>query len=145
MTYQPQIRHQDGKEYILCVWRHKYVRLTPEEWVRQHVLHALVEDFGYPQNLIAVEAPINVGEVSKRCDAIVYDKALRAVCLVEFKAPTVALTQQVFDQVAVYNREVGVDYFIISNGKQHIACHVESNGYSILENLPLYEELWQKN
>ena len=143
MQYTPQIELRNGKNYIFCVWRRKYVRLTPEEWVRQHFLHALVEDFGYPQSLIAVEASIRVGDVPKRCDAIVYDSTLSPLCIVEFKAPSVPLTQQVYDQVAVYNRKVGVAVFMLSNGKEHKACRVLPNGYQFLPALPLYEQLCQ--
>lgn len=145
MSYQPQIKPIDGKDYILCVWRRKYVRLTPEEWIRQNVLHALVDNYHYPQNLIAVEAPIRVGDVQKRCDAIVYNTALQPICLIEFKAPEVALTQKVYDQVAVYNRKVGVRYFLLSNGKEHRACRVEENGFTPLPAIPFYEELWPNN
>ena len=143
MQYQPDIEQRNGKDYIFCAWRRKYVRLTPEEWVRQHFLHALVEDFAYPQTLIAVEASISVGEVKKRCDAIIYDNALRPLCIVEFKAPAVSLTQRVFDQVAIYNRRVGVSWFFLSNGNEHRACRVLSGGYEQLPNIPLYTELCQ--
>ena len=143
MQYRPEIEQREGKEYIFCVWRRKYVRLTPEEWVRQHFLHALVEEFGYPQALIAVEASISVGEVKKRCDAIVYNATLKPLCIVEFKAPTVTLSQRVFDQVAVYNRQVGVQYFFLSNGREHQACRVLESSYERLANIPLYNELCQ--
>ena len=143
MQYQPDIEQRNGKDYIFCAWRRKYVRLTPEEWVRQHFLHALVEDFAYPQSLIAVEAAIEVGKMKKRCDAIVYNLDLKPLCIVEFKAPTVSLTQRVFDQVAVYNRRVGVDYFFLSNGRDHRACRVNETGYEQLPNIPLYNELCQ--
>ena len=143
MQYQPDIEQRDGKEFIFCAWRRKFVRLTPEEWVRQHFLHALVEDFGYPQTLIAVEAAIQVGEVNKRCDAIIYNSALQPLCIVEFKAPTVTLSQKVFDQVAVYNRRVGVHYFFLSNGKTHQACRVLEKSYELLPAIPSYNELCQ--
>lgn len=143
MRYEPQIEQRDGKDYIFCAWRRKFVRLTPEEWVRQHFLHALVEDFAYPQTLIAVETPICVGEVQKRCDAVVFDRDLRPLCIVEFKAPTVSLTQKVFDQVAVYNRRLNVQYFFLSNGKEHQACRVLPDSYERLSNIPLYSDLCQ--
>lgn len=130
---------------IFCSWRKKWVRLTPEEWVRQHFLHALVDSFGYPQSLIAVEAPIRVGDVQKRCDAIVYNTDLTPLCILEFKAPSVSLTQKVFDQVAVYNRRLHVQHFILSNGKQHQACKVGDDGYEMLPTLPLYNQLCQNN
>lgn len=152
MHYQPLIEQRNGKDYIFCVWRRKYVRLTPEEWVRQQFLHALVEDFAYPQSLIAVEVEVGkkskeqrtrIGELKKRCDAIVYNAALQPLCIIEFKAPTVTLSQHVFDQVAVYNHRLGVRYFFLSNGKTHQACRVLQNSYERLPNIPLYSELCQ--
>ena len=137
------IRQIDGKDYVFCVGRRKFVRLTPEEWVRQNFLHALVAQ-GYPQERIAVEAAIGVAELQMRCDAIVYDGQLQPVCIIEFKAPTVSLTQKVFDQVSVYNRRLCVDYFILSNGREHTACIVNPTGYSRLEALPTYQQLCQK-
>ena len=141
--FSPDIEQRNGKDYIFCTWRRKYVRLTPEEWVRQQFLHTLVEDFGYPHSLIAVEAAITVGEVNKRCDAIVYNSALQPLCIVEFKAPTVKLTQKVFDQVAVYNRRLGVRYFFLSNGNVHCACRVLEDAYEQLPDIPLYSHLCQ--
>lgn len=138
--YTPNIRKQNDKDYIFCVWRRKFVRLTPEEWVRQNFLHALVEQ-GFPEEKIAVEAQIEVADLRKRCDAIVYDALLRPVCIIEFKAPTVSLTQKVFDQVTVYNRRLSVDYFILSNGREHRACLVSNTGYSCLTSLPSYQQL----
>ncbi len=141
MPYTPNIKTIDGKQQIFCDWRRKFVRLTPEEWVRQQVLHALVEEFGYPLTRIAVEMAIQVGERKKRCDAVVYDAQLQPVCLIEFKAETVALTQQVFDQAAVYNRELNVGCFLISNGKQTFVCRVTDTGYEFLTEIPAYERL----
>lgn len=141
-VYTPSIRKQNDKDYIFCVWRRKFVRLTPEEWVRQNFLHALVEQ-GFPEEKIAVEAPIEVADLKKRCDAIVYDNTLRPVCIIEFKAPTVSLTQHVFDQVSVYNRRLHVAYFILSNGKEHQACEVSPTGYVHLPSLPSYQQLCQ--
>lgn len=142
MQYEPKIRQQNGKDYIFCEWRRKYVRLTPEEWVRQHFLHTLTE-IGYPKEKMAVEAAMEVNKVKKRCDAIVYDNLLQPVCIIEFKAPTVALTQHVYDQVAVYNRQLQVRYFILSNGQRYTACLVTETGYHPLEGIPVYEYLCQ--
>lgn len=144
MAFTPTIQKRGDKDYILCVWRRKFVRLTPEEWVRQNFLHALLE-IGYPKEKVAVEAAIEVAELKKRCDAIVYDGSFRPICIIEFKAPSVSLTQKVFDQVAVYNRRLHVDFFIISNGKEHKACKVNDNGYEMLDGIPFYEELCQNN
>lgn len=154
-----RIKQIDGKDYLFCVWRQKYVRLTPEEWVRQQFLHALVAQ-GYPEHRIGVEQQIaapaaaipsavssaaaSAEQLTKRCDAIIYDPALQPVCIIEFKAPTVALTQKVFDQVSIYNRRLRVAYFILSNGHVHQACRVTPAGYIPLSSIPSYEELCQK-
>lgn len=119
------------------------MRLTPEEWVRQHILHILVEDYHYPAALIAVEHPIEVAHTSKRCDAVVMSSQLKPVCLIEFKAEDVSLTRKVFDQVAVYNRRLQVPYFIISNGKTTYSCKIEEQGYKFLNEIPTYEQLWK--
>ena len=96
----------DNKQQILCAWRRKYVRLTPEEHVRQTILHALESHYNYPHGLIGVEVPIEVAGLKKRCDAIIYSQQMQPLMLIEFKAESVPLTQQVFDQAAIYNRHL---------------------------------------
>ena len=128
----------NGKEQIFCEWRHRWVRLTPEEWVRQQLLHRLVEQFGYPASLIAVEAAITVGEAKKRCDAIIYDKAMQPLMLIECKAETVPLTQKTLDQAITYNRKLNVPYLLLYNGVQIICIHGNSNYTS---GLPRYTDL----
>ena len=139
--WHPNIRTSEGKEQIFCDWRRKFVRLTPEEWVRQHFLHFLVEEMQFPKARIAVEHPISVGDVQKRCDAVVMGAQLQPLCIIEFKADNVALTQKVFDQVAVYNRKLCVNYFILNNGKQTFACQVTPAGYTFLHDIPTYNNL----
>lgn len=78
-------RIQNNKEQIFCEWRHRWVRLTPEEWVRQQLLHRLVE-LEYPASLIAVETAITVGQAKKRCDAVVYNRFMAPIMLIECKA-----------------------------------------------------------
>ncbi|MBQ7647673.1 MAG: type I restriction enzyme HsdR N-terminal domain-containing protein [Paludibacteraceae bacterium] len=111
---------------IFCPFRRKYVAATPEENVRQTFLHALVEQFGYPQSLIGVEVPIAVGAgVDKRCDAVVYSRSLQPLVLIEFKAPEVAITQTTLDQAAVYNTTVHAPYLILANGKQTVVARID--------------------
>lgn len=129
------------KEQILCAWRRKYVRLTPEEHVRQQVLHTLEANFGYPHGLIGVEIPIEVSGMKKRCDAIVYNSQMHPLMLIEFKAETVALTQEVFDQAAIYNRHLKVPYLMLSNGKESIVAQVSSTEYKFIDYIPLYTDL----
>lgn len=130
-----------NKEQVFCAWRRRFVRLTPEEWVRQQVLESLEKRYGYPHSLIAVEVPIKVAGLQKRCDAIVYDRTLRPLVLLEFKAETIPLSQSVFDQAAVYNRELNVPYLILSNGLQSIVARVLPNQYEYMNTIPLWNQL----
>ena len=110
----------NGKEQIFCEWRHRWVRLTPEEWVRQQLLHRMVNEGAYPASLIAVEQAITVDDVRKRCDAVVYDSAMQPLVLIECKAETVSLTQKTLDQAITYNRKLNVPYLLLCNGAQTI-------------------------
>lgn len=131
----------DNKEQVFCAWRRRFVRLTPEEWVRQQVLESLESECGYPHSLIAVEVPIEVAGLQKRCDAIVYNAAMQPVMLLEFKADTVPLTQNVLDQAAVYNRQLKVPYLVLSNGAQTVVARVLPNQYEYLNQIPLWSQL----
>ena len=113
-------RVYNGKEQIFCEWRHRWVRLTPEEWIRQQLLHRMVNEGAYPASLIAVEQAITVGDVRKRCDAVVYDNTIQPLMLIECKAETVPLTQKTLDQAITYNRKLNVPYLLLCNGAQTI-------------------------
>jgi len=117
-------RINQNKEQIFCEWRHRWVRLTPEEWVRQQLLHRLVEQLNYPSSLIAVEQAITVGAAKKRCDAVVYDNTMQPLVLIECKAETVPLTQKTLDQAVTYNRQLNVPWLILHNGIQSIVVHL---------------------
>lgn len=136
-----QIRTQNDKQYVLCAWRRRFVRLTPEELVRQTTLQLLVDEFGYPHNLIAVEVPIEVAGVQKRCDAIVYNRQMQPLMLIEFKAPSVHLTQEVFDQAAIYNHTLHVPLLMLCNGRESIVAQVQPNQYQFIGHIPTYETL----
>ena len=132
------IRTQNGKQYVLCAWRRKYVRLTPEELVRQTTLQLLEDEYGFPHGLIGVEVSIEVAGLKKRCDAIVYNQQMQPLMLLEFKAPTVPLTQEVFDQAAIYNRHLQVPYLMLCNGQNSIVAQVLEKQYQFLPAIPNY-------
>ncbi|MGM9810610.1 MAG: type I restriction enzyme HsdR N-terminal domain-containing protein [Paludibacteraceae bacterium] len=115
----------NGKEYVFCAWRRRWVRLTPEEWVRQQFLHRLVDDYHYPAGRIGVEVSIAVGEAKKRCDAVVYDEQLQPLVLIECKAEHVALTQRTLDQAITYNRQLRVPYLFLHNGPETIVVRLD--------------------
>ena len=135
------IRTQNGKQYVLCAWRRKYVRLTPEDLVRQTTLQLLEDQYGFPHGLIGVEVPIEVAGLKKRCDAIVYNQQMQPLMLLEFKAPSVALTQEVFDQAAIYNRHLQVPYLMLCNGQRSIIAQVLEQQYQFLNHIPNFEML----
>ena len=119
----------NNKEQIFCEWRHRWVRLTPEEWVRQQLLHRLVEQLGYPASLIAVEAAFHMPNGKNfRADAVVYDRQTEPLMLIECKAETVPLTQKTLDQALTYNRLLNVPYLLLNNGPQTIFVTLLSNG-----------------
>jgi hypothetical protein len=127
-------RVYNGKEQIFCEWRRRWVRLTPEEWVRQQLLHYMVEQLDYPASCIAVEVPVEKLStvncqlsIKQRCDAVVYDKSMRPLMLIECKAETVPLTQKTLDQAVTYNRKLNVPYVLLYNGVQTIFVHGENN------------------
>ncbi len=141
--YEIKIQEKDNKRVIFDVLRRKYVALTPEEWVRQHFIHFLVNYKHYPAGLLANEIEIKIGDKRLRCDTVLYDRALQPRMIIEYKAPTVTLNQKVFDQVFTYNILLHVDYLIISNGMHHICCKIdkENHRYTFLEDIPDYEQL----
>ena len=132
------IRQVEGKREILDPLRRKYVRLTPEEWVRQHLVHYLISDLGYPRGLIAIEKSIDLHGKGFRADVIVHDRAGRAVLMAECKEPDVSVTQQTFDQIATYNRVVQARCLLVTNGLVHY-CYATDRGF--LDQVPRYDEL----
>jgi hypothetical protein len=142
-TYECRLREQNGRQQIFDVLRRRYVALTPEEWVRQHFVHYLIEHKGYPKGLLANEVDLRVGEKHLRCDTVLYDKALHPKIIVEYKAPEIAITQKVFNQITVYNMLLHVDFLIVSNGMQHYCCQMdyEQNRYTFLSDIPNYDQL----
>jgi len=123
--------------------RRKFVRMTREEWVRQHMLNFLVHDKGYQTGLIAVEAGLKYNRRKKRSDILVYNHFGHPCLIVECKAPDVEITQEVFDQIAVYNFSLKVEYLIVTNGIQHYACKMDHQAgtYEYLKRIPDYQEI----
>ena len=128
---------------IFDILRRKYVTLTPEEWVRQHFVHYLIEHKGYPMALLANEVELKAGDKRLRCDSILYNKVVQPRMIIEYKAPTVVLTQRVFDQISAYNLLLHVDYLVVSNGMQHYCCKMDYDHqkYLFLEDIPDYQNI----
>ena len=139
--YEIKWREQDGRRQIFDFLRRKWVALTPEEWVRQHFVHFLIEQKGYPKGLLANEVELRVGEKKLRCDTLLYNKAMQPQMIIEYKAPEVEITQRVFDQISVYNHLLHVDFLVVSNGRQHYCCRMdyEKHSWEFLPESPSYD------
>ena len=141
--YGIKIKNDKGHQSIFDVLRRKYVALTPEEWVRQHFVHFLIEHKGYPKAIMANEIQLAIGNKKLRCDSVLYDRTLKPRMIIEYKAPTVSITQKVFDQITIYNMLLHVDYLVVSNGIKHYCCRMDyaNQKYLFLEDIPDYQNL----
>ena len=145
--YNIKVSERNGKKYIYDSIRRKDVTLTPEEWVRQHFVNFLVTVKSYPPERIANEVSINVNSTSKRCDTVIYDDYLTPLVIVEYKAPEVAITSDVFEQISRYNLALKVPYLIVSNGLMHYCCNMdyEAMKCNFMENIPVYTDIIYKS
>ena len=139
-AYGIKLSGSEDRPQIWDTLRRKYVKLTPEEWVRQHFVHYLTEQKGYPTALLANEIQLKVGEKVLRADSVLYTRQLRPQMIIEYKAPHIAITQKVFDQISVYNMLLHVDYLVVSNGIDHYICKMDYEGKKcvFLEDIPDY-------
>lgn len=142
-AFDAKITVRDGNNVIFDPIRHRYVALTPEEWVRQHFVNFLIVHKGYPRELMANEVPITLNGTRKRCDTVLYKRDLTARMIMEYKAPDVAITQAVFNQIMRYNMVLRVEYLVISNGIQHYCCQMDyiKNRYLFLRDIPDYKQI----
>lgn len=134
-----KIKNTENKQFIFDTARKKWVRLTPEEWVRQHTLHFLCNIKGYPLSLISVEKQITLNGLKKRFDLLIFDASGQPNIIVECKSPAVAITQATFDQIARYNMPLKAKFLMVTNGLVHYYCMTEDdvNGkYIFLTELP---------
>lgn len=121
--------------------RRKFVVLTPEEWVRQHVVRFLIGDKKYPKSLINVEKVLSLNGITKRYDAVVFNPDGSIFILVECKAPEIPITQSVFDQIARYNMKLDAQFLMVTNGLEHFYCRMDyvNEKYEFLRDLPHYQ------
>jgi len=136
-SYLFKVKNRENKRYIWDVIRKKYIQITPEEWVRQHVIHFLIEEKNYKPQWMSVEKQFTVNGQHKRADIVIYDKKLNPYIVVECKAPSVKITQETFDQIARYNLSLNAKYLMLTNGLQHYYCEMdfEKQTYVFLEGL----------
>ncbi len=140
--YEFRLKTEGGKPCIFDEIRRKWVTCTPEEWVRQNLVRFLVQDCVYPQALVALEKQVVVAERNLRFDALVYNREIKPLMIIECKAPTVKLTQKVFDQIWHYNLEIMAPYFLVTNGIDLVMGQYDrEKGVEFFERVKAFEEL----
>jgi len=140
-SYSFRVKNSENKTLIFDVIRKKFVLLTPEEWVRQHTLHFLMDEKAYPTSLLSVEKKIHLSNRWKRYDIVAYKPNGNIQLIVECKAPEVRIAQATFDQIAQYNRILNADYLMVTNGLNHYFCQMDyqKEQYLFLRDLPRYK------
>jgi hypothetical protein len=138
--YNFRTEERQDKTYIFDEVRRKFVALTPEEWVRQHILHYLIYNKNYPKSLIAVERGIELNGLQKRFDVVVFANDGKPKLIVECKAPEEKLNEKVFEQIARYNLTLRVDFLWVTNGEKNFCCRLK-NGIELLNEIPRPEEI----
>jgi hypothetical protein len=141
--YSFRIKTTEGKTLIFDSLRKKFVRLTPEEWVRQNFVQFLIIEKNYSVSLIVIEASVKVNNNPQRADLVVFDRSGNPALVAEFKAPEVKISQQTFDQIVRYNMQLKVPFLIVSNGLEHYCCRInyDDNLYAFLAEIPEFSEV----
>ena len=141
-NYSFTLKSRENKTYIFDLIRKKNLLLTPEEWVRQHCVHFLNKELGYPKSLINVEKQIKINGQVKRYDIVVYSLSGNVEILVECKAPPVKISQDTFDQIARYNMTLKSRFLMLTNGKEHYFCEMDfkNKAYRFIHKLPKYQK-----
>jgi len=142
-SFKINIRNTNSKIEIFDEFRKKFVVLTPEEWVRQHFAHFLVNEKKFPKGLMVLEYFFNLEKRKKRADIIAFNYLAQPLLVVECKSAEITINQKVFDQIARYNMALKVKYLIVTNGMQHFACLLDYSNlsYQFLEEIPNFEDL----
>ncbi len=141
--YPFRLKQEGETMYIFDEIRKKFLVLTPEEWVRQHFIQFLIKEKKYPRSLIKLEGGLKLNSLQKRTDILLFNTAGEKIVLVECKAPSVKISQAVFDQVARYNFVHRVKFIVVSNGLQHFCAEIDfrNESYRFLEELPDYTRI----
>ncbi len=135
-----RFKNNENKISIFDEIRKKFVVLQPEEWVRQHCVHYLIEEKKYPKSLINIEKELTVNTLKKRYDIVIFNPDGSIHLIVECKAPKITINQDVFDQIARYNLELNATFLMVTNGLNHYYCQMdfEKERYQFLMDIPEY-------
>ncbi|WP_405397647.1 type I restriction enzyme HsdR N-terminal domain-containing protein [Maribacter sp. Asnod2-G09] len=137
-SYTFRVKNSENRTLIFDVIRKKFLVLTPEEWVRQHVVQFLIQEKNYPLSHINVEKQITLNGLKKRYDVVVFKPNGELHILVECKAPEVSISQMTFDQIAQYNFKLNATYLMVTNGRSHYYCQTDfvAEKYEFMQEIP---------
>ena len=138
--YALKLKRIGEKVYVFDELRKKNLLLTPEEWVRQHWVHHLVNALKYPKSLMKIEGGMALQGLQKRTDLVIYNNYGKKILLAEFKAPEIKITQKTFEQISNYNTKHQIPLLLVSNGLQHFYCHInfDNKMFEFLDELSNY-------
>ena len=134
-------KHAKGNLQIFDIIRKKFLDVTPEEWVRQHIVHYLINDKQVPTSMISLEKQLILNNTKRRTDIVVFNSNLKPILIIECKAPEIEINQLTVNQALRYNLELKVPFVFLSNGLQHVFLKISSNSPEILKEVPGYENL----
>jgi len=139
-SFDYTLKKENGQVFILDIIRKKYLVLTPEEWVRQHFVHFLINSLQYPRTLIRIEGGLRFNELKKRSDIVVFSREGAPWMVIECKAPDQKLSQRTLHQASVYNHSLRAKYLTVTNGLVHVCCEIDwaTGTTSVLASLPAY-------
>ena len=135
--YSPKVREGERKE-IFCIVRKKYVAMTPEEWVRQHLLNFLIAYLDYPRGMVKIERTLKYASLCKRSDVVVLDRTGRTFFIAECKSYDIPPDQKAVVQLAAYNKILDAKYLAITNGLVHYVWQKNENGWRQNRTFPNY-------
>ncbi|MEO1032159.1 MAG: type I restriction enzyme HsdR N-terminal domain-containing protein [Bacteroidota bacterium] len=138
--FEYRFKSTENKVSIFDVIRKKFIILQPEEWVRQHCVHYLINNKNYPKSLINVEKELTINGLKKRYDIVVFHPNGSIRLIVECKSYSIKIDQGTFDQIARYNLALNADYLMVTNGINHYYCQMdtEAKHYTFLKDIPDY-------
>lgn len=137
---EAKYKQEEDKTYIFDILRKKYLVLTPEEWVRQHLIHLLIKQYSYPKSLISCEKALTYNKRIKRTDIVTYDHEGKPFLLIECKAPKIKLSKNTLHQASTYNSKLKAPFLCVSNGINTLCFKInhETEQYDQLDNLPYF-------
>ncbi|WP_316747351.1 type I restriction enzyme HsdR N-terminal domain-containing protein [Pedobacter gandavensis] len=141
--YPFKITLKDSKHFIFDEVRKKHLVLTPEEWVRQHFIQYLILIKKFPKTLIQIEGGLNLNQLRKRSDIVIFNTSGERIMVIECKAPAIKITQAVFDQASRYNSVHKAKWLVVTNGLMHCYATIDhlAERFQFIEELPEYQQL----